>query len=167
MLIRHETPRDIEAIQALTAIAFKDKLYSDGTEHIIINRLRDAGALLLSLVAEADGEIVGHVAFSAVMINGADQGWYGLGPISVQPDRQKQGIGSRLIQDGLAKIREMGARGCVLEGDPNYYHRFGFRSYAELIYEGSPAPEYFMAIPFYDAVPKGKVDFHRAFYGSK
>ena len=167
MLIRHELPEDIEAIEALTAIAFKGKPYSEGTEHIIINHLRDAGALSLSLVAELDGKVVGHVAFSIVTINGVDKSWYGLGPISVQPDLQKQGIGSKLIQDGLAKIREMGARGCVLEGDPNYYHRFGFKSYPELIYEGSPAPEYFMAIPFYDAVPNGKVDFHKAFYNNE
>ena len=167
MFIRLESPEDIKAIETLTAIAFKDKPYSAGTEHIIVNRLRDAGALSLSLVAEADGEIVGHVAFSKVTINGEDIDWYGLGPISVQPALQKQGIGSKLIQSGLAKIRELGARGCVLEGDPNYYQRFGFKSYPELIYEGSPAQEYFMAIPFFDVIPKGKVDFHKAFYNNE
>jgi len=167
MLIRQELPEDIKAIEELTAAAFKDKPYSDGTEQLIINRLRDADALSLSLVAEMDGRIVGHVAFSAVTINGMDKGWYGLGPIAVQPDLQKQGIGSKLIHAGLAKIREMGARGCVLLGDPEYYQRFGFKSYSELIYAGSPAPEYFMAFPFYDAVPNGKVEFHKAFYNSK
>jgi len=83
MLIRQELPEDIKAIVELTAAAFKDKSYSDGTEQLIINRLRDAGALALSLVAEMDEKIVGHVAFSKVTINGEDQGWYGLGPISV------------------------------------------------------------------------------------
>jgi putative acetyltransferase len=169
MFIRLELPKDIAGIEELTAIAFKDKPYSAGTEHIIIHHLRDAGALSLSLVAEADGEIVGHVAFSKVTINGEDVEWYGLGPISVHPALQKQGIGARLIQSGLARIREMGARGCVLEGDPNYYNRFGFQSYPTLTYAGSPAPEYFMARPFYDtdAVPTGKVDFHGAFYSSE
>jgi len=167
MLIRQELPEDIKAIEELTAAAFKDKPYSDGSEQLIINRLRDADALSLSLIAEMDGRIVGHVAFSKVTINGEDQGWYGLGPISVQPALQKQGIGSKLIQSGLARIREMGARGSVLEGDPNYYNRFGFKSYPQLVYAGSPAPEYFMAFPFYEAVPNGKVEFNKPFYNSK
>jgi len=167
MLIRQELPEDIKAIEELTAAAFKDKPYSDGSEQLIINRLRDADALSLSLIAEMDGRIVGHVAFSKVTINGQDQGWYGLGPISVQPALQKQGIGSKLIQSGLARIREMGARGSVLEGDPNYYHRFEFKSYPHLIYEGAPAPQYFMALPFYDEVPSGKVEYHKAFYNNE
>jgi len=166
MLIRDEVPEDTQAIEALTVVAFKDKPYSAGTEYIIVNRLRDAGALALSLVAELDGKIVGHVAFSLVTINEEDKGWYGLGPISVQPELQKQGIGSKLIQIGLARILEMGARGCILLGNPEYYQRFGFRSYPELIYEGSPAPEDFMAIPFYNEIPNGQVEYHIAFYTS-
>ena len=123
--------------------------------------------LLLSLVAEIDGQIVGHVAFSPVLINGENIGWLGLGPISVTPRLQKQGIGSALIKDGLAKIRSMGAKGCVLEGSPTYYQRFGFKSYPELIYELTPAPEYFMALPFYEEIPKGKVGYHKSFYVQK
>jgi putative acetyltransferase len=60
----------------------------------------------------------------------------------------------------------MGARGCVLEGDPEYYQRFGFKNYPDLFYEGTPDPKYFMALPFYDDVPNGKVEFHKAFYGT-
>jgi len=166
MIIRFETPDDIEAITQVMLAAFTGKFSDNPNEHLIIKGLREAGALSLSLVAEADGKIIGHVAFSVVTINGEDQGWYGLSPISVQPALQKQGIGSKLIQKGLARIREMGTQGCVLEGDPNYYNRFGFRSYPNLIYEGSPAPEYFMAIPFYADVPNGKVEYHPAFYTS-
>lgn len=166
MIIRPETPNDYEAITRVTLAAFGGKSYSAQTEHLIVVGLREAGALSLSLVAEADGNIVGHVAFSLVTINGEQQDWYGLGPISVQPELQKQGIGSRLIQEGLAQIRAMGAKGCVLEGDPNYYNRFGFKSYPTLIYEGAPAPQYFMAIPFYNEVPNGKVEYHPAFYTS-
>jgi putative acetyltransferase len=121
MNIRSETPADYEAIMQVTYEAFKGKPYSDETEHLIILRLREAGALALSLVAEMDGQIVGHVAFSIVLINGEDIGWYGLGPISVAPAHQKQGIGSALVKEGLAKIRELGAKGCVLEGSPAYY----------------------------------------------
>jgi putative acetyltransferase len=164
MIIRPETPEDINAIEQITIAAFKGKRYSDGTEHLIINRLREAQALVLSLVAEINGQIVGQVAFSVVTINGEAMGWYGLGPISVHPDFQKQGIGSNLIREGLARIRAMGAHGCVLEGDPEYYQRVGFESYASLVYGKAPAPRYFMAFPFSEDVPSGSVEFHEAFY---
>jgi len=166
MIIRPEATVDIEMIEQITIAAFAGKPYSSQTEHLIINQLREMDAISLSLVAELDGKVVGHVAFSVVTIDGEDQGWYGLGPISIQPELQKQGIGSKLIYEGLAQIRAMGARGCVLEGSPAYYQRFGFKSYPELIYGGAPAPEYFMAIPFYDEIPKGNVEFHKAFYNS-
>ena len=166
MKIRPETPQDIDSIEKVTFAAFSGKPYSDQTEHLIINRLREAGALSVSLVAEMDEKVVGHVAFSIVTINGEDRGWYGLGPVSVLPELQKQGIGSKLIKKGLSLIREKGAKGCVLEGSPQYYNRFGFRAYPGLFYEGTPAPEYFMALPFYEDVPQGKVEFHKAFYVS-
>jgi len=71
----------------------------------------------------------------------------------------------KLIREGLLQIKEKGAKGCVLEGDPNYYQRFGFKNHPDLVYEGTPDPKYFMALPFYEEVPKGKVEFHQAFYG--
>jgi putative acetyltransferase len=166
MNIRPEIPSDIEAITQVTYEAFKGKPYSDETEHLIVLRLREANALAVSLVAEVDGHIVGHAAFSLVRINGADLQWYGLGPISVTPALQKQGIGSALMHAGLEQLKILGAQGCVLEGDFRYYQRFGFRTYPQLTYAGAPAPEYFMALPFYDVVPAGQVDFHRAFYSS-
>jgi len=166
MMIRPETPDDVDAIARVTLAAFTGKFSDNPDEHLIISRLREAGALSLSLVAEMDGGVVSQVTFSVVMIDGEDKGWYGLGPISVLPELQKRGIGSQLIYEGLERTRRMGARGCVLEGDPKYYHRFGFKSYPGLIYEGSPAPEYFMAIPFYDEVPEGRVEFHQAFYAT-
>jgi putative acetyltransferase len=166
MIIRPETSQDINAIEQVTVAAFDGKPYSDKAEHLIIQRLREDGELTLSLVAEVDGKVIGHVAFSVVTINGESKGWYGLGPISVLPEFQKQGVGSKLIEAGLSQIREMGAKGCVLEGSPKYYNRFGFKTYPGLFYEGAPAPEYFMALPFYGDVPKGKVEFHKAFYVS-
>ncbi len=167
MVIRPETPQDIIAIEQVTIAAFEGRPYADKTEHLIVNGLRNAGALSISLVAEMDGKVVGHAAFSVVTVNGDDIGWYGLGPISVLPEFQKQGIGSKLINIGLAQLRDIGARGCVLEGSPAYYQRFGFKAYPGLFYEGAPAAEYFMALPFYENVPQGKVEFHRAFYVSK
>lgn len=164
MKIRPETPQAISEIEQITIAAFDGKPYSDQTEHLIVNRLREAGAMSVSLVAEMDGKVVGHVAFSAVTINGKDIGWCGLGPVSVLPELQRQGIGSKLIREGLSLILEKGAKGCVLEGDPRYYQRFGFKSYPGLFYESTPAPEYFMALPFYEDVPEGKVEFHQAFF---
>ncbi len=164
ILIRSEQSTDVDGIERVTLAAFTGKFRDNPTEHLIVNGLRDAGALSLSLVAEVDEKIVGHVAFSSVTINGDNLNWYGLGPISVVPELQKQGIGSKLIHEGLSAIRAFGAKGCVLEGSPAYYQRFGFRTYPGLIYEGSPAPEYFMALPFYEDVPVGKVEYHRAFY---
>jgi putative acetyltransferase len=166
MKIRPEVPQDINVIEQITIAAFDDKWYSDQTEHLVVNRLREAGAISVSLVAEIDGIVVGHIAFSVVNINGEDKGWYGLGPVSVSPELQKQGIGSKLIKEGLSVIREKGAKGCVLEGDPGYYRRFGFKNHPGLFYEGTPDPKYFMALPFYDNVPNGKVEFHKAFYGA-
>ncbi len=164
VLIRSERPTDIDAIEQVTLAAFMGKFSDNPTEHLIVNGLRNAGALSLSLVAELNKKIVGHVAFSLVTISGENLNWYGLGPISVLPELQKQGVGSKLIKEGLSAIRALGAKGCALEGSPVYYQRFGFRSYPGLIYEGSPAPEYFMALPFYEDVPQGKVEYHQAFY---
>ncbi len=166
ILIRSEKSTDIEAIEQVTIEAFEGKWYSDQTEHLVINRLREAGVMSLSLVAELDGRVVGHVAFSAVTIDGEDKGWYGLGPVSVLPEIQKQGIGSKLIREGLSQIKEKGAKGCVLEGDPAYYQRFGFKNNPALIYEGAPDQKYFMALPFHNDAPGGKVEFHKAFYGA-
>ena len=166
ILVRSEQASDIEAITQVTYAAFLGKFSDHPTEHLIVNGLREAGMLSLSLVAEVDGIIVGHVAFSPVTINETFMDWYGLGPISVSPELQKQGVGSKLIYDGLAKLRDLGAKGCVLEGSPKYYQRFGFKPYAGLTYHASPAPEFFMALPFYDEVPTGQVEYHKAFYVS-
>ena len=119
--IRPEAPSDYEATEQITIAAFSGKPYSDQTEHFVIRRLREAKALSLSLVAEIGETIVGHIAFSVVKINGEDKQWYGLGPVSVLPAFQKQGIGSALIKEGLVRIRGLDAKGCVLEGNPDYY----------------------------------------------
>lgn len=164
MNIRPETPDDIKAIEQVTLAAFTGLFSDHPTEHLIVNGLREAGMLSLSLVAEMDGQVVGHVAFSPVLMDGKNLDWYGLGPISVTPELQKQDIGSALIHEGLARLRKMGAKGCVLEGSPDYYQRFGFRSRPGLTYEFAPEPKYFMALPFYDEVPDGKAEYHKAFY---
>lgn len=160
--IRDETPADAAAIDELTEAAFRTLEISHHTEQYIVEALRQAGALTISLVAEVDGRIVGHIAFSPVSISDGSTGWFGLGPVSVAPELQRRGIGSALIEEGLSRLRMMGARGCVLVGHPNYYPRFGFRSLPRLVYEGVP-PEAFMVLPFGDEIPRGAVTFHEGF----
>lgn len=135
MLIRPEAPADIEAVDELTRIAFAPMPFSDGSEVGILRALRASDDLTLSLVAEEHGTVVGHVAFSPVTIDGAHDGWFGLGPISVAPERQRQGIGKALIARGIALLDERGARGCALIGNPDVYSRAGFESDGRLTYE--------------------------------
>ena len=162
MILRRESTEDIEAITHVTVEAFKNHPVSHQTEQFIIDALRDAGVLAVSLVAEIDGRVVGHVAFSPVSVSDGTRHWYGLGPISVLPAHQRQGIGTSLVNAGLSSIRELGARGCVLVGDPGYYSRFGFKSYPDLVHQGVPQ-EFFLALPFNTCVPRGTVVFHDAF----
>lgn len=163
MRIRPEEQNDIDAIAEITAAAFANHPYSHQTEPLIIHALRKAGALAVSLVAEEDGAVAGHIAFSKVAIGGADPAWYGLGPISVRPDLQRRGIGKAMMQAGLAAIRKLGAEGCVLVGDPEFYGRFGFTQAGTMVLEGVP-PENLLALAFGDRVPGGAVSFHPAFF---
>jgi len=164
MLLRPETDADIAAIFSVTQDAFRDEPYSEHTEGPIIDALRAAGALALSLVAEDQGRVVGHVAFSPVSIAGlagVTAGWYGLGPIAVAPGSQGRGIGSMLVMEGLARLRGRGAAGCVVLGRPQYYGRFGFRADAGLVLPDVPA-EYFM-MQAWRGRARGAVQYHRAF----
>jgi len=165
MQIRRERPGDAATIHALTDAAFKGMPFSDETEAKVIDALRAAGALTLSLVATEDGEIIGHVAFSPVSIDGAAGDWYGLGPVSVWPDHQRRGIGQALIRHGLGRLQAMGAGGCVLLGDPAYYGRFGFESDPDLCHAGAP-PGAFQRLTLNGSRPKGEVSFHPAFDAS-
>jgi len=161
-LIRPEQPADIDAIARLTQAAFLHAAHSSHTEHFIVNALREAGQLTLSLVAVDGEQIVGHVALSPVTLSSGATGWYGLGPISVWPARQGQGIGAALMQAALAALQQQGAAGCVLLGDPGYYARFGFRPRPGLTLPGVP-PEYFQALGFTQVMPQGEVSYHAAF----
>ena len=162
MKIRRERLEDKEAIAVLIEAAFASAEHRDGTEAQIVDRLRSAGALTLSLVAEEGGEIVGHAAFSPVTIDGKSTGWFGLGPVAVRPDRQRRGIGDALISEGLGQLVAYGAAGCVVLGELAYYGRFGFKADERLHYPGPP-PEYFQALAFGGAVPAGTVAYHPAF----
>lgn len=162
VIIREETTGDIELITDVTKAAFQEHPMSNQTEHFIIQALRAADALTISLVAEIDGKVVGHIAFSPVTISDGTKDWYGLGPVSVLPEYQRQGIGKSLINKGLSSLKRMGGKGCALVGDPNYYQKFGFRNNSSLVYEGVPQ-DVFLILPFSKEIPEGKVIFHEAF----
>lgn len=162
MLIRAEQPGDHATIAEVIARAFADVVYSDQSEARIVAALRDAGALSLSLVAEDSAEIVGHIAFSAVTVDGESVRWFGLGPVSVRPDRQRRGIGDALVRHGLDALHTRDAAGCVVLGDPAYYRRFGFLNDSAMRYPGGKAA-YFMRLSFDTHAPAGQVDYHPAF----
>jgi putative acetyltransferase len=162
LTIRPEVPSDIPSIHTLTQAAFLHAPHTAHTEQFIVDALRKAGALSLSLVAVDGEQLLGHVAISPVTISDGASGWYGLGPISVMPQYQKQGIGSMLMVEVLEKLKESGASGCVLVGDPTFYTRFGFKQAATLVYPGVP-PEYLLALSFVQTIPQGIISFHEAF----
>jgi len=161
-VIRQELSRDIAAIFDVTELAFRrpDK---QPYEQFIIQELRRSNALSLSLVAELDARIVGHVAFSPVQISDGSMQWFGLGPIAVTPDMQRQGIGRALIEAGLAALRDRGAAGCVVLGSPKFYGRFGFNHRPDCILDGVP-PHHFQSLTFGGRPAVGKVSYHGAFY---
>lgn len=162
MLIRDETKTDTDAITEVTVAAFESMEISGHTEQFIIEALRCAGALSLSLVAEVDGRVVGHIAFSPVAISDGTINWYGLGPVSVLPVYQRMGIGKALIREGLSRLKGLGARGCCLVGHPQYYRKFGFENVTGLVLPGVPA-EVFFALSFDGRYPQGNVTFHEGF----
>jgi putative acetyltransferase len=161
MTIRDEMPKDFQVIGEITADAFKDHPHSNQCEPLLIEALRKAGGLAVSLVAEEGGMVVGHIAFSTASIGKATN-WYALGPVAVRPGRQGAGIGQALVRAGLDRLKAMGAKGCVLVGEPGYYRRFGFETDSRLGMAGVP-PEYVLALSFGEELPEGEIEHHPAF----
>jgi putative acetyltransferase len=116
----------------------------------------------VSLIAEVDGHVVGHIAFSPVTISDGTQNWYGLGPVSVLPEHQKKGIGKSLILKGISCLKGLNAKGCCLVGHPDYYRKLGFKNVSGLVHEGVPQ-EVFLAMSFDGQIPQGTVNFHDGF----
>jgi putative acetyltransferase len=122
MEIRSEQTTDAAAVGAVNEAAFGSSKEAD-----IVDTLRRNSAGLISLVAESDGQVVGHILFSPVLLAGEfDAYLMGLGPVAVLPPYQRQGIGSALVREGLNQCREMGCPAVVVLGHPQYYPRFGF-----------------------------------------
>jgi putative acetyltransferase len=161
--IRAERPGDEQAIHELTVKAFAPMSFSDGSEAPILRALRRSGELSLSLVALTKaGEVVGHVAFSPVTINDLHNGWFGLGPIAVDPSVQRAGIGRTLVRAGLAILREQGASGCALIGNPAIYSRYGFESDGLLTHGDLPV-SIVQRVVFSGVPPKGELRFASSF----
>ena len=160
MLIRDENIGDIPAIERVITAAMKLLAQATGTEARIVEALRASGALDLSLVADDNGEVIGHIAVSAARI-GTQSGWALIGPLVVAPARHRQGIGSALMNEALRRLRKT-SRGAALVGSRTYYPRFGFRAFPGLHLTGVP-PEVVQALPFDDTAPSGELIHHPAF----
>jgi putative acetyltransferase len=162
IVIRSETHDDVRAITEVTIAAFQTLEISNHTEQFIIEALRAAKALKVSMVAEMDGRVIGHIAFSPVTLSDGTPNWYGLGPVSVLPEHQRTGIGKALIKEGLSRLKVLNAQGCCLVGHPDYYRKFGFMNVSGLVHEGVPQ-EVFFALSFDGHIPQGTVAFHEGF----
>ncbi|MBF6024148.1 GNAT family N-acetyltransferase [Lysobacter niastensis] len=163
MWIRTETEADHAAIRDVIGAAFAGQPGDGGPEQRIVDALREAQALSLSLVADIDGRIAGHIAFSPVTLSPATTGqWYGLAPIAVLPRDQRHGVGKALVRAGLTELERMRAAGCVVLGEPGFYQQFGFRA-GEGARLANVPPEYFMALALGGTIPDGEVRYHTAF----
>jgi len=158
--IRPETRQDRAAIRAVVTAAFQRQAEAD-----LVDGLRDDGDLILSLVAADDDDVVGHIAFSRLWVegNGAPFAAACLAPMSVRPNRQRQGIGGAMITEGHRRLVSSGERLAVVVGHPDYYPRFGYR---HDLAEGYTTPyqgEALMACAFADAPRQGTLRFADAF----
>lgn len=160
--VRAEAAEDADQIRIVNIEAFRDHPVSRQTEHLIVDALRSAGALEVSLVAVSDEGVVGHIAFSRAGVGDSEGDWFLVGPVAVLPDMQRRGVGSALVAAGLTELRARGAKGCVLVGDPGYYSRFGFSTFPGLEHDGVPN-EYVLGLPFGSDVPAGSIQSHEAF----
>ncbi len=163
--IRSEEPEDLSAIHAVNVAAFPSPAEAD-----LVDKLRSEGAHVLSLVA-LDGErVIAHILFSPVIIE-TESGTVdaiGLGPMSVLPDRQREGIGSQLVKAGLSECTAMGHSAVVVLGHPQYYPRFGFNQADRhgISCEFPSPPEAFMVMALQDGAldgVSGLAKYHRAF----
>ena len=147
ILIRDEVPDDVADICDVTVAAFESMEISNQTEQFVIDALCTVNALTLSLVAEVNGQVAGHIAFSPVTISDGTDNWYGPGPVSAFPAYQRKGIGSALIEEGLSRLKYLGAKGCCLVA-------LGFPRVPD---------EFFFALSFRYPVVQGDVAFHEGF----
>ncbi|MDG3441746.1 GNAT family N-acetyltransferase [Nitrospirillum amazonense] len=142
LTVRQEGPDDAAAIAAAVRRAYADVPYSDHREHLMIARLRGSAAWIpaLSLLAEEDGRVVGHILLTRAAIRGArgSTPTLALAPLSVVPEWRGRGVGGRLVRAAHQRARDLGYGSVVLVGIPDYYPRFGYR----------PMADHAIAVPF-------------------
>lgn len=168
IIIRKEVEKDYDEIYKLVKQAFLSAEHSDGDEQDLVVRLRKSEDYVpdLSLVAEQDGKIVGHIMFTKIKLNNIIQ--LALAPVSVLPEKQKQGIGGKLINTGHRIAKKLGYEFSVLLGHASYYPKFGYVPASSF---GIKCPfevpeECFMALNLQnkDTVLNGMVEYSKAFF---
>ena len=164
MKIRREQPADVHQIREILLAAF------DGNDEAdLVDRLRDSCPEAISMVAEEDARLVGHILFSPVVVESADQELVGMGlaPMSVLPACQRQGVGAKLVDAGLSVLREAGHPFVIVIGHPKYYPRFGFQpaSQFHLTCEFQVPDNAFMALILDEncSIPGGLAEYHHEF----
>lgn len=166
LTVREERAEDYYEVSQIVETAFRKAEFSDHTEHVLVDRLRRSASFIpeLSLVAEADGDLVGHILFTEVLV-GAERG-VALAPVSVLPEFQGRGIGSRLIDRGHRIAKALGYKVSIVLGHPDYYPRFG---YVPAIFLGIVAPfdvpdeAYLAKVLITSSECKGKVVYAKEF----
>ncbi len=164
MLIRAEKDNDRDAVYAINASAFPTPSEAD-----LVDALRDQAQPIVSLVAEEAGDVVGHIVFSPVILDGSpDLKIMGLAPMAVSPDHQNKGIGSALVKAGLKQCKQLGIEAVVVLGHPEYYPRFGFSpsSRFSIKSEYDVPDEVFMAMELQPQAfnnKTGTIKYHSAF----
>ena len=153
IIIRQEIPDDYTSVIELTAKAFETMPFSEGDEDELVVRLRNAPGFIpeLSLVAELNNQVIGHILFTPIIINNCQQQFESLvlGPVSVLPEFQKMGIGAQLIRVGHQKAIELGFHSVILIGHPEYYPRFGYKTASLMglkVAMELPSDDVFMAV---------------------
>ncbi len=151
MIIRREAPQDYARIYDLVKVAFQTAQVTNGKEQDFVEQLRSSRDYIpeLALVAEQDGELIGHIMLTRTYITRRDDKVEALflGPISVVLERRNQGIGSALMNESLRLAKAMGYQSVFLVGDPAYYHRFGFQPTAKFgIKELEPIPDEYVMV---------------------
>lgn len=160
LTIRRETEADITAIRALITRALADDYHSWHNEQELVEELRDADRLALSLVAIAETDIVGFLGATRVRLRDST-GWCVLGPLAVEPPARRRGVGTGLVTRAVEELRDAGTSGVAALGNPEFYRRFGFRPAPgiRLDIERGTGPEVeVLALPLRgDRVPSGVI----------